>query len=167
MVATESKEENSILTTDTVEEFHTNFNKVALENQMLQLEGVLTRNDEGKSEVIQGVFREVHSLKGTAAILEIEPLTSFLHIFEDMLGIISRNILEISGVKKVEIFDYLLQSLDLVERLALALRDDPAYVLKDNKQLFGFYIRMIVDARDVIGNPDQYFEFTKLDENLF
>ncbi len=128
---------------------------------MLQMESTLTRNEVGKYELIQEVFSEVHSLKGISATLKIEPLTSFLQIFEDMLGVISNNILEISGVKRAEVFDYLLQSLELVKRLTLVLREDPAYVLKNNKQLFGFYIRMIIDARDVIGNPNRYFEFNK------
>lgn len=167
MEVTDATQGDSLLTTDTLEEFQTYFNKVALENKMLQMESALTLNEEQKSEVIQELFREVHSLKGTSAILKIELLTSFLHIFEDMLGVISRNILRITGVKKTEIFDYLLQSLDLVERLVVTLKEEPSHVLKDNKKLFSFYIRMIVDARDVIGNPDQYFEFSDLDESLF
>lgn len=151
----------------TIEEFSGHFNKVDLENRFLNMEGVLARNSEEKIEVVQGIFREIHSLKGTAAMLKLEPMAVFLHSFEDALGVLSRNIRQITGIRKTEIFDYFLQGLDLLERLIVEFGNNPECVLKDQKQLFSFYIRMLLEARTIIEQQDDYFEFAALDEDSF
>ena len=152
---------------EAIEEFSDHFNKVDMENQFLNMEGVLVRNGDEKVDLVQGIFREIHSLKGTAAMLKLESITVFLHTFEDALGVLSRNIRQINAIKKTEIFDYYLQSLDLLERLIIEYENNPECILKDQKQLFSFYVRMILEARIIIERQDDYFEFTALDENAF
>jgi chemotaxis protein histidine kinase CheA len=152
---------------EAIEEFSAHFNKVDLENQFLNMEGVLARNSEEKVDIVQGIFREIHSLKGTSAILKLEPITVFLHTFEDALGVLSRNIRQINAVKNTTIFDFFLQCLDLLECLITDFKNNPECILKDQEQLFRFYVRMILEARMIIERQDDYFEFTALDENIF
>lgn len=150
-----------------IEEFSGHFNKVDLENRFLNMECALSRNCEERADIVQGIFREIHSLKGTAGLLKLDPITAFLHTFEDALGVLSNNVRRIVVVKKSELFDFFLQSLDLVERLLLEFESNPECVLKDQKHLFSFYVRMIADARQIIEKQDDYFEFAALDESAF
>ncbi|MBF0277776.1 MAG: Hpt domain-containing protein [SAR324 cluster bacterium] len=150
-----------------VEEFIGYFDKNDLENRFLQIENALTQNKEEKKELVTAMFRTIHSLKGTTAILKIELLNKFLHQYEDALGVISKNINSLVGVKKLEVFDFFLQGLDLVERVSLALFEDQEMVIKNNKELFNFYIKVIVGARELVMHQDQYFEFVDIDEDLF
>lgn len=161
------RETEQMISIEAVEEFSSHFNKVDLENQFLKMEGALAHNDDDKIEVVQSLFRELHSLKGTAGMLKFESATVFLHTFEDALGVVSNNIRRIVAVKKNEVFDFFLQSLDLIERLINQFTSHPETVLKDEKELFSFYIRMIVEARLIMDQQDEFFDFAELDEDLF
>lgn len=155
------------MNTDSINEFSTHFDKVELENEFLGMEAALNQNTADKKEIVQKLFRAIHSLKGTAGILEIHVLIEFLHIYEEVLGIISKNSEQIDGIRKPEAFDFFLQGLDLLEKLVTALQKDPDLVLKDQKELFNFYIRLMVEAKEMLENQDEYFQFCELDEDLF
>lgn len=150
-----------------VEEFILHFDKNEIENQFLKMEEAIGQNTPDKVDVVQSMFREIHSMKGTAAILKIDPLKNFLHIYEESLGVISRKIHQLVGIKRDDVFDFFLRGLDLVERVAFALREDPKSILKNNKELFNFYIQVIVEAKNLVKYQDDYFEFAVLDEELF
>ncbi|NRB40779.1 MAG: Hpt domain-containing protein [Pseudomonadales bacterium] len=152
---------------DNIEEFSQHFDKVELENEFLGMEAALNQNTADKKDIVQNIFRTIHSLKGTAAILEIPALIEFLHMYEEVLGIISKNGEQIQGIKRPEAFDFFLQGLDLLERLVTALRDNNDLILKDQKELFNFYIRMMLEARTIMENQEDYFHFVALDEDLF
>jgi len=152
---------------EAVEEFASHFDKTGLENRLLEMEGALTRNTDDRTEIVQGLFREIHSLKGTSGILKLDPVTVFLHAYEDALGVLSRSIHQIVGVKKNEVFDFFLQSLDLIERMLIEFANHPETVLKDQKQLFSFYIRLIVEGRQIVNHEEDYFHFSALSEDLF
>lgn len=152
---------------DAIEEFSTYFDKQALEVQLLEMENALVNNSENKVEVVQGLFRDMHSLKGSSAMLNIGPMTHLLHNVEDVLGVVSNSALNITVVKRTDIFDFFLQVLDLIEKLLNVFQKDPDYILKNNREIFGFYVRIIVEARSIVENIDQYMEFSEMDENLF
>ena len=69
------------------------------------------------AEVINGVFRAVHTLKGTSGLFEVGPLTRLVHAAEDLLEEARSGGLELNP----EIVDGLLESLDLVARWIDAL----------------------------------------------
>ena len=152
---------------DNINEFSQNFDKADLESEFLCMEEALNQDAGDKKEIIQKLFRDVHSLKGTAGILEIKQITEFLHTYEDVLGIISRNSEQIGGVKKPEVFDFFLQGLDLLEKLVFAIREKADLVLKDQKELFNFYIRLMIEAKTILTHQEDYFLFRALDEDLF
>lgn len=152
---------------DAIEEFRAYYDKESLEMQLLEMETALINNTENKVEIVQGLFRDMHSLKGSSGLLKIDSMTHLLHNLEDVLGAISNSVLNISAVKRTDIFDFFLQGFDLVERLVITLQKDPAYVLKNNKELFGFYIRVINEARSIAENIDQYMEISEINEDMF
>ncbi len=152
---------------ENVDEFLGYFDKMDLEKQFLEMETALTQNTEEKKQLVTGLFRTIHSLKGTTAVLKIDILNKFLHIYEDALGVISRNINSLVGIKKSDVFDFFLRGLDLVEQVALQLSENPNMIIKNNKELFNLYIQGIVEAREIVVQQDQYFEFAALDEDLF
>jgi len=155
------------ITSDAVDEFVTYFDKNSLELQLFEMESALIGNTENKVGVVQSLFRDIHSLKGSAALLKIDPLTHLLHNLEDVLGLISRHAVNTRSVKKTEIFDYFLQSFDLTEKLVSTFQQDSSYVLKDDKILFGFYIRIINEIRSIAENINEYLEITEMDESMF
>ena len=69
------------------------------------------------ADVINGVFRAVHTLKGTSGLFEVGPLTRLVHAAEDLLEEARAGGLTLNG----EIVDGLLESLDLVTRWIDAL----------------------------------------------
>lgn len=156
-----------MINVEAIEEFSLHFDKGLLESSLLELEGALSRNSDEKVEVVQALFREIHSLKGSSGMLKLDPITKFLHAYEDALGVLSRGIHQISAVKKNEVFDFFLQGLDLTERLLDEFTADPECELKDQKQLFSFYVRMLVEARSIMEQGEEYFEFEALNEELF
>lgn len=152
---------------EALDEFEEHFDKDNVEVQLLELEGALVHHSEDGTNLVQGLFREVHSMKGTAGMLKIDPLAHFLHIYEDVLGIISNNVMSITSVKKNEILDFFLQGLDLVEKMIDKLRENANYVFKDNKEFFGFYIRLICEARTIVSNPEDFLEFNQVSDEAF
>jgi len=157
----------SSITGEAIEEFVTFFDKNALELQLFEMESALINNTDNKVSIVQSLFRDIHSLKGSAALLKIDPLTHLLHNLEDVLGLISRNVANISSVKRSEIFDYFLQSFDLTEKLISTFQQDTSFILKDDKILFGFYIRIINEIRSIAENIDQHLEISDTDETMF
>lgn len=158
--------ENSF-TPDAVDEFSSHFDKNGLEMQLFELENALINNLDSKSHIVQSLFREIHSLKGTSAFLNIDQLTHFMHKFEDVIGLLSNNIQRITAVRRTEIFDYFLQSFDLLEKLLMTYQKDSKFVLKDNESFFGFYIRLINEFRNIQENTDQYLVLSAIDEDRF
>jgi len=152
---------------DVIEEFVAYYDKESLERQLLEMEDALINNADNKVEIVQGLFRDMHSLKGSSGLLKIDVMTHLLHNLEDVLGAISNNVLNISAVKRTDIFDFFLQGFDLIEKLVQIFQQDPTFVLKNSREKFGFYIRIIVEARSIVENIDQYMEFTEMDENVF
>jgi two-component system chemotaxis sensor kinase CheA len=71
----------------------------------------------GDAEVVNGVFRAVHTLKGTSGLFDVGPLTRLVHAAEDLLEEARGGGLALNG----EIVDGLLESLDLAGRWIDAL----------------------------------------------
>lgn len=152
---------------DALEEFSGHFDKVALENRLLEIEGAISGNTSTKSEVVQALFRDIHSLKGTSGMLKLDRISQFLHVYEDALAIVSKGIHQIVAVKDVGAFDFFLQGLDLIERLSRHYAERPKLVLKDQPEIFRTYIGLLLAARRMMEHSEEYFVFTALDEGLF
>ena len=83
--------------------------------------GVLAlEREHGAREVVDDVFRAVHTLKGSSGLFDITPLTRLVHAAEDLLDEVRGGDLELNS----DIVDSLLNSLDLVGRWISALESE-------------------------------------------
>ena len=82
-----------------------------MEQSILELE-----SHPDDSELLQTIFRVVHTMKGNASILEIESLLAFTHKLEDLLDTIRNGKLSVTS----DITTLLLNSLDILRQMASA-----------------------------------------------
>ncbi|TDX47825.1 chemotaxis protein CheA [Orenia marismortui] len=94
-----------------------------LEIDLLQLE-----NETENQELINKIFRSMHTLKGSAGLTGLSKIADFVHHAEDLLDQIRNNYLEING----EIISLLLESRDIVEEMLQEIIN-PGYVIDDQK----------------------------------
>jgi two-component system chemotaxis sensor kinase CheA len=80
-----------------------------MEEAILELEA---RPEDG--ELIQTIFRVVHTIKGNASILELPKLQAFAHTFENLLDEIRSRNLSVT----TEIINLMLASLDVLREMA-------------------------------------------------
>jgi two-component system, chemotaxis family, sensor kinase CheA len=74
---------------------------------------VVSMEENANPEVINGIFRAVHTVKGTASFLGFQVLTTLAHKTEDVLGKVRKGELSLNP----HITDVLLQSCDLIKAL--------------------------------------------------
>lgn len=67
-------------------------------------------------ELIQGIFRVVHTAKGNAALLELQNLLAFAHTLEDLLDAVRTRKLQVTR----DISGVLLASVDVLREMAIA-----------------------------------------------
>lgn len=150
-----------------IDEFNAYFEKDMLEQDLMLMEDALKQNSDNKKEIVQKVFRQVHSLKGTAGMLKITPVVRFLHTYEDALGVLSKNIHVIEGVRDESIFDFFLSGVDILENLLSHLKENPEWILKEDRLFFPSYIEALMAAEYFTENKESYLLMGALDEDLF
>jgi two-component system chemotaxis sensor kinase CheA len=82
-----------------------------MEQAVLELEA-----QPDNDELIQSIFRVVHTAKGNAALLELESLLAFAHTLEDLLDAVRTRKLEVTR----DISSVLLASVDVLREMAIA-----------------------------------------------
>lgn len=80
----------------------------ALESNVLVLE-----NDPGNHDAIDEIFRAAHTLKGASATVQMDELSEFTHLVEDVLDRIRNDEITVDG----SIVDTLLSSIDVVKAM--------------------------------------------------
>ena len=90
----------------------------ALESNVLVLE-----NDPGNHDAIDEIFRAAHTLKGASATVQMDELSEFTHLVEDVLDRIRNDELTVDG----SIVDTLLSSIDVVKAMLEARRNGEVY----------------------------------------
>jgi two-component system, chemotaxis family, sensor kinase CheA len=84
-----------------------------------------------RPDVINKIFREVHSLKGLAGMLGFVEIAELAHNLEDMLDRLRMGRIEITG----ELLDLLYDSIDSLNRLVISISDPSIEGLVDVSQL--------------------------------
>ncbi len=84
-----------------------------------------------RPEVINKIFREIHSLKGLAGMLGFVEISELAHNLEDLLDKLRMGKIEITG----ELLDLLFDSIDSLNRLVIGLSDPSMEGLVDLSQL--------------------------------
>jgi len=81
-----------------------------LDGDLVQLE-----REGGSPELLNQVFRALHTIKGAASFLNLSEITSFTHVAEDALNLLRKGAVDVTP----EVVDALLRSVDVVrEQLA-------------------------------------------------
>ena len=107
---------------DSLNEFYVQENMQLLE----QLEEILLVGQSGTGELgkeeIEEIFRAMHTIKGSSAMMGYDSLTKLTHSIEDVFDEI-RNGLEVSSSKWEEIVDVVLVSIDFLKEEILNVQD--------------------------------------------
>src|SRR5512145_3254580 len=82
-----------------------------LEENILVLE-----NDTGNKDAVDEIFRAAHTLKGGAATVEMDDISEFTHLVEDVLDNIREGNVRISG----QLVDCLLSAIDIIKKMLRA-----------------------------------------------
>ncbi len=83
-----------------------------MEESLLRLE-----NEPGDSDILGGIFRAAHTIKGSAGLFGLEPVVGFTHIVEDVLDRLRDGAIAISGelvALLLECGDHMLELIDVV-----------------------------------------------------
>jgi two-component system chemotaxis sensor kinase CheA len=86
-----------------------------MEQSVLELE---ERPDD--TELIQSIFRVVHTMKGNAGLLEIEGLLAFTHSVEDLLDTVRNGKLAVTS----DVITLLLDTIDVLRKMVAAAAED-------------------------------------------
>jgi two-component system, chemotaxis family, sensor kinase CheA len=111
-----------------------------------------------RPELVNKIFREVHSLKGLAGMLGFAEISELSHSLEDMLDRLRMGKIEISK----ELIDLLYDSVDSLNRLVIAINDPSLGGLVDLNNLTR-RIHQIVTNQPAQKHDDPFAELT-LDE---
>jgi two-component system chemotaxis sensor kinase CheA len=90
----------------------------------LMEQNILALEDDPKDQdAIDEIFRAAHTLKGGAATVQMEELSSFTHVLEDLLDAIRGGEVKVSG----ENVDVLLSSIDIIKAMLASRRNGLVY----------------------------------------
>ena len=90
----------------------------SLEQNILVLE-----NSPDNKDAVDEIFRAAHTLKGAAATVQMNELSSFTHLVEDVLDEIRSGNVHVDG----SIIDVLLESIDIVKAMLEARSEGTVY----------------------------------------
>lgn len=94
--------------------------------------------DGARPELINKIFRELHTLKGLAGMFGVATVAELAHKLEDTLDRVRMGRLAVSR----ELINVLYDALDVLQRLAASVRDPPAAVLANAGALLGRIARI-------------------------
>lgn len=137
-------------------------------DHIAEIQGALTElvANDPKPELINLVFRAVHSIKGGAGAFSFDELSAFAHVIESALDIVRSDISQISATR----LELLQRAADLLEDFVLAKRNavpapDSAELVKSLEQGFDMRLEQNEVATDVEFEPVP-ISIEKLDEDL-
>ena len=101
------------------------------------IQDIVTIEQSQDEEMINGIFRAVHTIKGTSSFLGFNTLSELAHKAEDVLGLVRKGEMKIDQ----EVADILLEAFDLIKMIIDDIRShgtekqDTASVLEKLKGL--------------------------------
>lgn len=114
------------------------------EQQVDQLESniLVIENDPSNHEAIDEIFRAAHTLKGGSATVEMNELSSFTHVVEDLLDEIRSDKVRVTE----EVIDILLSSLDIIKAMLDSRSNGSVY--EEDVQPIIDKLRAYIPAKD-------------------
>jgi two-component system chemotaxis sensor kinase CheA len=94
----------------------------ALDVDLVKLEAAAAGSDQSR-ELLNGIFRALHTIKGAAGFLNLQPLIRFAHAAEDALNKLRKGEVTVTS----DIIDVLLQCVDVLRQMtgAMAANETP------------------------------------------
>jgi len=92
------------------------FAEAELQVDLLEQNILVLENNPHDRDAVDEIFRAAHTLKGAAATVQMQELTEFTHLVEDVLDSIRSNELDVEG----EVVDTLLGAIDVVKEMLSA-----------------------------------------------
>src|SRR5690349_8827830 len=91
------------------------------EERLSSLEGLLLRFEENPQDLdlVHTIFREIHSLKGGGAACQLDELSGFAHVFENLLSQMRLGALQV----RPETLAVMLESVDVLNALLRQARN--------------------------------------------
>ncbi|MBI9102147.1 MAG: chemotaxis protein CheA [Spirochaetales bacterium] len=89
------------------------FMEAELQVDMLEQNILTLENDPGNREAVDEIFRAAHTLKGASATVQMDELTGFTHIVEDVLDDIRSDKLSVTE----DVVDALLNAIDITKSM--------------------------------------------------
>jgi two-component system, chemotaxis family, sensor kinase CheA len=83
------------------------------------IQDIVTIEENHDDEVVNGIFRAVHTIKGTSSFLGFNTLAGLAHKGEDLLGMVRKGEIKINK----EIADILLEALDLMRSMMESIKE--------------------------------------------
>ncbi|HOP85405.1 MAG TPA: chemotaxis protein CheA [Syntrophorhabdaceae bacterium] len=103
---------------------------------------IVSMEAEQDDEIINSIFRAVHTIKGTSSFLGFSVLSNLAHKAEDLLGLVRKKELDMSK----EIADALLESMDTMKLLIEDIKTD--YTEKQETE-------QLIHKLEMLANPDR------------
>jgi two-component system chemotaxis sensor kinase CheA len=103
--------------------------KAESEEHLQKLNECLLRMEKepGGQDLLEEVFREAHSLKGSARMIGFQAVEKIAHCLEDLFGAVRKQELELQAA----IFDAVFESLDVIQRVTEKWLENPEGAVED------------------------------------
>ena len=108
------------------------FVEAELQVEVLESNILVLETNTADADAIDEIFRAAHTLKGASATVQMDELSTFTHVVEDVLDAIRSEIIAVTP----EIVDTLLRSIDLIKEM-LAIRSRGSVYQGDSSALRG------------------------------
>ncbi|MFP4329751.1 MAG: chemotaxis protein CheW [Spirochaetaceae bacterium] len=99
------------------------FVEAELQVETLESNVLVLENDPNNQDAVDEIFRAAHTLKGGSATVQMNELSHFTHLVEDVLDEIRKGVVAVSG----DVVDILLQSIDVVKDMLDARKSGASY----------------------------------------
>ena len=99
------------------------FMEANMQVEVLEQNILVLENDPANREAVDEIFRAAHTLKGGAATVQMNDLTSFTHLVEDLLDEIRNDSVKVNE----DLIDVLLASIDIIKGILEAQVSGEAY----------------------------------------
>ncbi len=89
------------------------FVEAQMQVELLEQNILVLENDTGNRDSVDEIFRAAHTLKGASATVQMDELSGFTHIVEDVLDEIRADNIKVTG----DVVDVLLNSIDIIKAM--------------------------------------------------
>ncbi len=99
------------------------FDEAFSQIEIIEKNILILEKDQSDKDAIDALFRAAHTLKGGSATVQMDEITQFTHLLEDVMDSIRSGITKITG----SIIDILLNALDIIKLMVNERNNDNVY----------------------------------------